>query len=55
VLSLAYCAVQFLAFFAVLNLAYLVVSLLAYFVERELVFSASCFAWAHDGKRPTVA
>jgi hypothetical protein len=39
VLSLAYCAVQFLAFHALPNLAYLFVSLLAYFVEHYLAYS----------------
>jgi hypothetical protein len=38
VLSLAYYAVQFLAFHADLNLAYLAVSLLAYFVEFYLAY-----------------
>jgi len=39
VLSLAYCAVQFLAFHALPKLAYLVVSILAYFVKRYLAYS----------------
>jgi len=39
VLSLAYYAVQYLAFHAVLNLLYLVVSLLAYYVERYSAYS----------------
>ena len=38
-LSLAYCAVQFLAFHALTNLAYLFVSFLAYFVKRYLAYS----------------
>ena len=36
VLSLAYCAIQFLAFYVLPNLAYSDVTLLAYFVERYL-------------------
>jgi len=40
VLSLAYCAVQFLAFHALTNLAHLFVSFLAYFVKRYLAYSA---------------
>lgn len=40
-LLLAYCEVQFLAFYAVLNLANLVVSFLAYFVELYLAYSVN--------------
>jgi len=39
VLSLAYCAVQFLAFHELTNLAHLVASFLAYFVKRYLAYS----------------
>jgi hypothetical protein len=51
VLSLAYCAVQFLAFHALPNLAHLFASFLAYFVKRYLAYSVLQEAATDRGKR----